>query len=137
MKLQSCAKTLTLPLVGVALLTVVFFTLGRYRGRQPWATPAAFSFSVGEHQISLGLDAGFSTAPAVVPALLDEITAVWGLPLGQRVEVCFKGGQRSAVTGTLILLRAPDYPWDRLHPLQLSIAGLVFSSRDIERWTAI
>jgi hypothetical protein len=57
-------------------------------------------------------------------------------PLGQRVEVCFRG-ERSAIAGKLELLRAPDYPWDRHQPLQLAVAGLVFSSRDIERWTIL
>ena len=93
--------------------------------------------SLGEYQISLGLDAGFNTPPAAVPELRDEIAEAWGLPLGQRVEVCFRGGERSAVTGLLELLHAPDYPWDRHQPLQLAVAGLVFSSRDIERWTIL
>ena len=42
----------------------------------------------------------------------NEIAAVWSLPLGQRVEVCFRGGKRSAVAGILELLHAPDYSWD-------------------------
>lgn len=65
---------------------------------------------MGEQQTSLGLEAGFNTAPAVVPELRDEIAAVWDYPLGKRVEVCFKGGERSVVTGVLELLRAPDFP---------------------------
>lgn len=91
---------------------------------------------LSEHQISLGLDAGYNTEPAVVPALRDEIAATWRLPLGQRVEVGFRG-QRSVVTGILELYRAPDYPWDPHQPLQLRISGLVFSSREIERWTKL
>jgi hypothetical protein len=63
------------------------------------------------------------------------LPTVWAYPLCKRVEVCFKGGERSAVIGVLELLRAPDFPWDRHQPLQLAIAGLVFSSREIERWT--
>ena len=137
MKLQSCAKMLSLPLVGVALLWFVFFTLVRYRGRRTWAIPTAFPSSVNEQQISLGLDAGYTTAPAVVPQLLDEIATAWRLPLGQRVEVCLRGGQRSAVTGILELLRAPDYPWYPQQPLKLAISGLIFSSREIDRWTIL
>ena len=91
---------------------------------------------LSEHQISLGLDVGYNTEPAGVPALRDEIAAAWSLPLGQRVEVCFRG-ERSAVTGILELLRTPEYPWDPHQPLQLGISGLVFSSREIERWTKI
>ncbi len=92
-------------------------------------------FCVDERQISLDLDTGFTAAPVVVSELRDEIAAAWGLPLGQRVEVCFRGGERSAVTGVLELLRAPDYPWDPHQALKLGIAGFVFSSREIERWT--
>jgi len=93
--------------------------------------------NVGEHQISLDLDAGFNPAPALVPELRDEVAAIWGYPLGQRVEICFRGGERSAVAGKLELLRAPDFPWNRRQPLQLAIAGLVFSSREIDRWTIL
>ena len=96
MKLQSWAKTLSLPLVGVVRLRFVFFTLARYRGQRTWATPAAFFPRLSEQQISLELDAGYTTAPAVVLELRDEIAAAWSLPLGQRVEVCFRGGERSA-----------------------------------------
>jgi hypothetical protein len=92
---------------------------------------------VGEQQISLGLDTGFTAEPPVVPELREEIAAVWGYPIGKRVEVCFKGAERSAITGVLELIRSPDYPWDRHQPLQLAVAGFVFSSREIDRWTAL
>lgn len=137
MKLQSWAKTLSLPLVGVVRLRFVFFTLARYRGRRTWATPAAFFPRLSEQQISLALDAGYTTAPAVVLELRDEIAAAWSLPLGQRVEVCFRGGERSAITGILELLRAPDYPWVPHQPLKLGISGFVFSSREIASWTKL
>lgn len=137
MKLQSCARMLSLPLVGVALPRLYFFTLGRYRGRPTLGNSNRLFSRVAEHQISLGLDGGFNTAPAVVSELQDEIATAWGLPIGQRIEICLKGAQRSAVSGLLELLQAPDYPWDRHQPLRLAIAGFVFSSRDIERWTQI
>jgi hypothetical protein len=137
MKLQSCARTLSLPLVGVALFRLVIFTLGRYRGRPTLGNSNRLFSSVDEHQASLGLDAGYQPAPVVVPALRDEIAAAWGYPLGQRVEICFRGGQRSAISGRLELLRAPDYPWDPRQPLQLAIAGFVFSSREIGQWTIL
>jgi len=92
---------------------------------------------MGEQQISLELDVAFIAAPAVVPALRDEIAQTWGLPLGRRIEVCFRSGQRSAVTGILELLSAPDSPSKSRQPLQRQIAGFFFSSRDIERWTKI
>lgn len=137
MRLQSWAKTLSLPLVGVARLTVVFFiTRSLTRPSNLGQLQPPF-FRVSEQQISLELEVGDQTAPAVVPELRDAIAATWGLPLGQRVEICFRGGERSAVTGILELLRAPDYPWQPRHALQLGIAGLIFSSREIERWTKI
>jgi hypothetical protein len=126
---------LSLPLVGVALFG--FFTPGRYRDRPTLGNSNRLFFRMAEHQISLGLDGGFNTAPAVVPNLRDEIATVWGLPLGQRVEICLTGAERSAVSGVLELLHAPDFPWDKHQPLRLAIAGFVFSSRDVDRWTQI
>jgi hypothetical protein len=90
-----------------------------------------------EQQIELGFDVPLSTAPAVVPELRDEIAQAWGLPLGQRVEVCFRESQRASITGPLELVTAPDYPWNPRQSLRLRITGLVFSSRDIERWTIL
>ena len=92
---------------------------------------------MSEHQISLGLDDVYHPAPAAPPELREEIAQAWGLPLGSRVEVCFRDSQRSAMTGTLELLTAPDYPWNPRQTLQLRIAGFVFSSREIDRWTII
>lgn len=90
-----------------------------------------------EQQISLGFDLPHSSAPAVVPELRDEVAQAWGLPLGERIEVSFRSGELDAIAGTLELLSAPDYPWNPHQPLQLRIAGFVFSSRDIERWTRL
>lgn len=137
MRLQSWAKTLSLPLVGVARLTVVFFITRSLTRPINLGQLQPLFFRVSEQQIYLDLEVGYQTAPAVIPALRDEIATTWGLPLGQRVEICFRGGERSAVTGVLELLRAPDYPWERRHALQLNIAGLIFTSREIERWTII
>jgi hypothetical protein len=92
---------------------------------------------MAEYQSSFSLDPGFSAPAPAVPELRAEIAAAWGLPLGERVEVCFRGGERSAVTGLLELLRAPDFPWNPHQALHLRIAGFVFKSRDIERWTKL
>ena len=92
---------------------------------------------MSEHQTSLPLDMDYSTAPAVVPELRDEIARAWGLPLGERAEIRFRGSQRAAITGILELLSSPDYPWNPRQPLQLRIAGFIFSSREIERWTKL
>src|SRR5690606_20162988 len=74
-----------------------------------------------EHQINLSFGESSTTEAAVVPALRDEIAQAWGLPLGDRVEVCFRGSQRAAITGVLEVLTTPDFPWDVHQPLQLRI----------------
>ena len=92
-----------------------------------------------EEQTSFSLEIAYSPAPATPPELRDEIAQLWALPLGQRVEVCLRGhgATPSAATGKLELRSAPDYPWNPKQPLHLGVAGLEFSSRDIERWTKI
>ena len=92
---------------------------------------------MGEQQIRLELEISSSAASAGPSDIRDEIARAWGLPLGQQVEVCFRGSQRAAITGTLELLSTPNYPWDPHQPLQLRIAGFTFDSREIERWTKI
>ncbi len=90
-----------------------------------------------EHQFNLDFDAPYSPAPPVTSELRDEIALAFGLPLGRRVEVCFRGSQRAAVTGILELLSTPDFPWNPQQRLRLHISGLEFSSREIERWTVL
>lgn len=92
---------------------------------------------MSEHQTNLPLDAPLNPAPAAPPELRDEIARAWGLPLGERVEISFRGGQLDAITGRLELVSAPDFPWNPRQPLALRIAGFTFSSRDIARWTKI
>lgn len=89
---------------------------------------------MAEHQTNLRLDVGYEPAPAVESGLRDEIAAAWGLPLGQCVEVSLRN-EPCVLRGVLVLQRAPDYPWDGRQALQLAVAGFVFSSREIERWT--
>ena len=91
---------------------------------------------MAEHQTELRLDVGYEPAPPVASELREEIAAAWGLPLGQRVEVSLRG-ERCALRGVLELRRAPDYPWDGRQALQLAVAGFVFSSREMERWTVL
>ena len=92
---------------------------------------------MSEQQIDFGFDLPRVTAPAVVPELRDEIAQAWSLPLGQRVEVCFRNSQRASITGMLELISVPDFPWNPHQALRLRIAGFVFSSREIERWTRL
>ena len=92
-----------------------------------------------EHQTTLRLEAALAHAPepAAPPELRDEIAATWGLPLGERVEVSFHGGQLDAISGVLDIAAAPAFPWNPREPLRLRIAGFTFSSREIARWTRL
>ncbi|HRP04324.1 MAG TPA: hypothetical protein PLV87_05380 [Opitutaceae bacterium] len=92
---------------------------------------------MSEHQTHLPLESTFSVAPEAPPEMRDEIARVWGMPLGRRVAVSFRGGQFTSVEGVLELAAAPDYPWNPRQPLRLRIAGCDFSSRDIEHWRAL
>jgi hypothetical protein len=89
---------------------------------------------MSERQDEFGFDTPYMPAPAALPELRDEIARTWGLPLGERVEVSFRGGERAVIAGVLELADAPAYPWDNHESLKLRIAGLPFSSREIERW---
>ena len=72
---------------------------------------------------------------APLPHLLDELAQVWGLPLGERVEITFRPAfPLPAVNGFLELAADPAYPWDAHQPLALRVAGCDFTHRDIERW---
>lgn len=85
-------------------------------------------------QLPLTFDASPVPQPGPVQHLRDEIARAWRLPLGQRVEVFFHHHQLDAISGVLELVVAPDFPWDPREPLRLRIAGVAFSSRDIEHW---
>ena len=90
-----------------------------------------------EHQFDFAFDPTDSSEPAIGGDLRDEIAGVWGLPVGERIEVFFRDGQLDSITGALELAAAPDYPWNPRQPLQLRIAGFVFSTRDIEHWARV
>lgn len=88
-------------------------------------------------QTFLPFDTPASDVAGGPPELRDEVAAMWGLPLGERVEVTLRGAQVDALRGVLELATAPSYPWNPREPLQLRIAGFPFSSRAIERWTTL
>lgn len=92
---------------------------------------------MSESQTEFGFDKAYTPSQAVLPELRDEIARIWGLPLGERVEICLRENERSAATGILELVSSPAYPWNPHEPLHLRIAGLPFTSRDIERWTQL
>ncbi len=84
------------------------------------------------------LDFIFDSVPALqpgpVPHLRDEIARIWCLPLGERVELTLLRGSCDALRGRLQLEGVPDLPMNPRQPLALSIAGVRFSNRDIDRW---
>ncbi len=92
---------------------------------------------MAEHQSNLPLNAPFSAESSSPPDLREEIARMWSLPIGERVEVVLRDGQVDSLTGVLELAAAPDFPWNPRQPLTLRLAGFMFSSREIERWTRI
>lgn len=85
-------------------------------------------------QLPLAFDASPTLQPGPVPHLRDEISRLWSLPLGQRVELTLRRGPCDSLRGRLDLVNAPDLPLNPRQPLTLSIAGVTFSTRDIDRW---
>jgi hypothetical protein len=92
---------------------------------------------MSEFQTHLPFDVSYQPEPAATSGLRDEIAQVWGLPLGERVEVAFRGNPIDPMGGVLELAAAPGYPWNPREPLQLRVNGFVFSTREIERWTRL
>jgi hypothetical protein len=94
-----------------------------------------------QFQLSFGSSpsSGTSASPEPIPHLRDEIAQVWGLPLGERVEVTFRPAFPVPAASGLFELRASPsrYPWDPHEPLALRVAGCDFTSRDIERWKVV
>lgn len=94
-------------------------------------------------QLAFALDASPASAPSgeadALPHLRDEIAKVWGLPLGERVEIAFHPSFPLVSIAGLLELRASParYPWDPHEPLALRVAGCDFTSRDIERWSLL
>jgi hypothetical protein len=74
------------------------------------------------------------TLPGRVPHLSDEIARLWGLPLGENIELFLLRGPCACLRGRLLLERSPDLPLNPRQALTLSISGIAFSSRDIEHW---
>jgi len=69
--------------------------------------------------------------------LYEEITATWGIPVGQITHVVLHGHNFSDLQGRLELSRAPDLPFDRREVLALRIGTIEFSSRQIASWAII
>jgi len=90
-----------------------------------------------DDQLALAFDSSPILQPGPVPHLRDEIARVWSPPLGERVELALLRGPCDSLRGHLHLERAPDLPLNPRHPLALSIAGVAFSSRDIDHWKLV
>jgi hypothetical protein len=90
---------------------------------------------MAEHQDQFSFDGTLGSAPVVPADLRDEIAQVWGLPLGQRVEVSLQN--RDTIAGALELISTPSYPWDPHQPLRLRIKGFAFTTKEIEHWVLL
>ena len=70
-------------------------------------------------------------------AFFSEVSAVWHLPLGQKIRVLLKGHDFPEVAGRLELARAPDFPLNVREPLHLSVGGITFLSTQVESWSLL
>ncbi len=87
-----------------------------------------------DDQLLFAFDSVPDLQPGPVPHLREEIARVWGLPLGEQVQLTLLRGPCDSLRGRLDLLNAPDLPWNPRQPLALAVAGVAFSSRDIHHW---
>ena len=70
-------------------------------------------------------------------AFYGEVTAVWHLPLGQKIRVMLKAHDFPEVAGRLELARAPDLPLNVRQPLLLCVSGITFLSTQVESWSLL
>lgn len=66
--------------------------------------------------------------------LRERVSALWHLPLGQRVRVDLRDCELPGLEGRLELAQAPDLPLDPKQALALRIGTIEFSSRQIAAW---
>ena len=66
-----------------------------------------------------------------------EVTAVWHLPLGERVRVLLRGHDFPEAAGHLELVRAPGLPLNAHEPLQLTAGSIAFVSTQVEAWSLL
>ena len=64
----------------------------------------------------------------------EHVSALWHLPLGQRVRVDLRDCELPWLQGRLELAQAPDLPLDTRQALMLRIGTIEFSSRQIVAW---
>ena len=70
-------------------------------------------------------------------ALLQEVSAAWGLPIGLRVRVSVRDSSLPELSGRLELITAPDLPFNPRVALRLRVSGVVFSSAEIVEWVGL
>ena len=72
-------------------------------------------------------DEGRLGLPLPEDPLLHDIGEEWGLPVGQRVRIVFRGGECfRELTGRLEVAVAPELPLNHHRPLRLRVAGYEF-----------
>lgn len=67
----------------------------------------------------------------------EEVSTLWGLPVGQVTHVNLSGHNMSELQGRIELARAPDFPLDKREVLALRIGTIEFSSRQITSWSLV
>jgi hypothetical protein len=70
--------------------------------------------------------------------LLRDIGEEWGLPVGQRVRVMFRGGESfRELTGRLEVAVAPELPLNHHRALRLRVAGYEFANTAISECVVV
>ncbi|SRR5258708_3984710 len=69
--------------------------------------------------------------------LKQSVSALWKIPLGQRVRVDLRDCEVSWIEGRLELAEAPDLPLDPRQVLALHIDMIYFSGRQIIAWASL
>ena len=77
-------------------------------------------------------DEGRLGLPLPEDSLVRDIGAEWGLPVGQRVRIVFRGGESLRdITGRLEIAAAPELPLNHHRLLRLRVAGYEFGNTAI------
>lgn len=75
--------------------------------------------------------------PDPLSEFLDEIAALWQVPIGQVAHVGLTSHDMSDLQGRIVLARAPNLPLDRRETLVLRIGTIEFTSRQIISWSLV
>jgi hypothetical protein len=73
----------------------------------------------------------------LAPSITDEVSAVWGLPIGRRVRVELRQHAVPGLVGSLQIAGLPPLPFDQRQFLRLRIGHEEFTSHQIVAWSVL